>query len=66
MPQTIEAKKELEELVALVAREDRDAAWISRRIGRDYQWVRRRLRGISPLKPGDRELIESAFAKQAA
>ncbi|GAA1573026.1 hypothetical protein GCM10010471_00600 [Leucobacter komagatae] len=57
-------KTQVAELAALnesVGRADRDAAWIARRLGKNYQWVRRRLRGITPLSPGDRELIESAL-----
>lgn len=52
------------ELQELLKSEDRDASWVSRRIGKSYQWVYRRLVGRTPMWIDDYRLILSAFERE--
>lgn len=53
-----EARRELQ---ALLDTEERDPAWVARRIGKSYQWVWRRLVGRTPMQMDDYRLMISAF-----
>ncbi|WP_449279256.1 hypothetical protein [Leucobacter sp. GX0328] len=52
------------ELQEILKKEERDASWIARRIGKSYQWVQRRLRGVTPMQIDDYNLILSAFERE--
>ncbi|MBL3685653.1 hypothetical protein D3248_01605 [Leucobacter zeae] len=55
-----EARRELQ---ALLDAEERDHAWVARRIGKSYQWVWRRFAGKTPMQLDDYRLIYSAFER---
>lgn len=64
MPQSNDEARH--ELLAIAQSEDRDVAWIARRIGKSYQWVYRRFCGTTPVDFDDYHLIHSAFDRDLA
>lgn len=53
-----EARKVLQDRMA---EEERSAAWIAKRIDKSYQWVKRRVDGVTRMFMDDFALIMSVF-----
>lgn len=51
----------IKRLQKLLAREERDYAWLARKINKTHQWVSRRMNGDTPMRLDDYGLMLAAL-----